>query len=180
MCESCGVPITYVHVNGLATYWAASLGQLGLKTPPREQVDVYGGGNVKFSMVTPEDVARYAARALFDPRTANRHTLIGPPENRLSQNELIAMWEARTKCKLCRRVITARELDERIAALAHQPDKFGELSFLQLIRAAWIDGLGDGRRRPDVLELTELYTDIGYETIPQYLERFVSVAEAAE
>jgi uncharacterized protein YbjT (DUF2867 family) len=178
--DACGVPSTYVHVNGLATYWAASLGQLGLKTPPREQINVYGDGNVKFSIVTPEDVARYAARALFDPRAANRHTLISPPENRLSQNELIAMWEARTKCRLRRRVIAARELDESIAALAHQPDKFGELSFRQLIRAAWIDGLGDGRRRPDVLELTELYADVGYETIPQYLERFVSVAEAAE
>jgi uncharacterized protein YbjT (DUF2867 family) len=178
--DACGVPITYVHVNGLASSWAASLGQLGLRAPPREQVDVYGDGNVKFSMVTPEDVACYAARALFDPRTANRHTLISPPQNRLSQNELIAMWETKTKRNLRRRIIPARELDERIAALAHQPDKFGELSFLQLIRAAWIDELGDGRRRPDVLELTELYADIGYETIPQYLERFVSIAEAAE
>lgn len=178
--DACGVPITYVHVNGLATYWAASLGQLGLKIPPRDQIDVYGDGNVKFSMVTPEDVARYSARALFDRRTASRHTLISPPENRLSQNELIATWEARTESKLRRRVIPARELDERIAALAHQPDKFAELSFLQLIRAAWIDGLGDGRRRPDVLELTELYADIGYGTIPQYLEQFVSVAQAAE
>ncbi len=98
----------------------------------------------------------------------------------MSQNELIAIWEARTKSRLRRRVIPARELDERIATLAHRPDKFAELSFLQLIRAAWIDKLGDGRRRPDVLELTELYPDIGYETIPQYLERFVSVAKAAE
>jgi uncharacterized protein YbjT (DUF2867 family) len=178
--DACGVPITYIHVNGLATFWAASLGQLGLKAPPSEQIDVYGDGNIKFSMATPEDVARYAALALFDPRTANRHTLISPPENRLSQNELIAMWEARTKCKLRRRVIPARELDERIAAMADQPDKFGQLSFLQLIRAAWIDGLGDGRRRPDVMELTELYPDTGYETIPQYLERFVAVADAAE
>jgi uncharacterized protein YbjT (DUF2867 family) len=178
--DACGVPITYIHVNGLATYWAASLGQLGLKAPPSEQIDVYGDGDIKFSIVTPEDVARYTARALFDPQTANRHTLISPPENRLSQNELIAIWEARTKCKLPRRVIPARELDGRIAALAHQPDKFGELSFLQLIRAVWIDGLGDGRRRPDVLELTELYPDIGYGTIPRYLERFASVAKAAE
>jgi uncharacterized protein YbjT (DUF2867 family) len=178
--DACGVPMTYVHVNGLASFWAASLGQLGLKTPPRAQIDVYGDGNVKFSMITAEDVARYAVRALFDTQAANRHTLISPPENRLSQNELIAIWEARAQRKLARRVITAGELDRRIAALAHQPDKFGELSFLQLIRAAWIDGLGDGRRRPDVLELTELYPDIAYEAIPRYLDRFVSVAEPAE
>jgi uncharacterized protein YbjT (DUF2867 family) len=178
--DGCGVPITYIHVNGLATYWAASLGQLGLKAPPSEEVDFYGEGDVKFSMITPEDVARYTARAVFDPGTANRHTLISPPENRLSQKELIAIWEARTKSRLRRRIVPARELDERIATLAHQPDKLAELSFLQLIRAAWIDGLGDGRRRPDVLELTERYPDIGYDTIPQYLERFVSLSEAAE
>jgi uncharacterized protein YbjT (DUF2867 family) len=178
--DSCGVPITYVHINGMATDWAASLGQLGLRSPPREQIDVYGEGNVKFSMVTPQDVAQYAVKALFDPRVANRHVLISPPENRLSQNELIAIWETKAKSKLRRRVISGRDLDDRIAAVTNQPDKFVELSFLQLIRAAWIDGLGDGRRRPDVEELTELYSDTGYETIPQYLERFVPVAEAAE
>jgi uncharacterized protein YbjT (DUF2867 family) len=178
--DSCGVPVTYVHVNGLATYWAASLGQLGLKEPPREEVEVYGDGNIKFSMVTPEDVGRYGARALFDDTTTNRHTLISPPTNRLSQNELIAMWESQTGVKLRRRTISAREMDEKIAAVKGKPDKFVQLSFLQLIQAAWIDGLGDGRRRPDVLELTELYPDLGYETISQYLRRFLPVAEAAE
>jgi uncharacterized protein YbjT (DUF2867 family) len=178
--DDCGVPISYVHINGLATFWAASLGQLGLKQPPHEQVDVYGAGNIKFSIVTPEDVARHAARALFDPQTANRHTLISPPENRLSQAELIAMWEGLTGAKLRRHTISAGELDERIAAASGQPGNFAALSFLQLIRAAWIDGLGDGRRRPDVLELTELYPDLGYETVPQYLRRFTSAAQAAE
>jgi uncharacterized protein YbjT (DUF2867 family) len=178
--DACGVAVTYVHINGLATYWAAGVGQLGLKEPPRQEVEVYGEGDIRFSMVTPEDVASYGALALFDERTTNRHTLISPSKNRLSQNELIAIWESLIGTKLRRRRISARELDEKIAAVANPPDKFAELSFLQLIRAAWVDGLGDGRRRPDVLELTELYPDLRYETIPQYLSRFVPVAEAAE
>jgi uncharacterized protein YbjT (DUF2867 family) len=178
--DACGVPITYVHINGLATSWAASLGQLGLKSPPREQIEVYGNGNVKFSMVAPEDVALYASRTLFDPRTANQHVLISPPDNRLSQNELIAIWEDRTKTKLRRRTVSARELDERISVLVDDSGKFPELSFMQLIRAAWIDGLGDGRRRPDALELTELYPDIKYETISHYLGRLISVTQGAE
>jgi uncharacterized protein YbjT (DUF2867 family) len=151
-----------------------------LKEPAREEVELYGEGNTRFSMVIPEDVARYAVRALFDDRTANRHTLISPSKNRLSQNELVAIWESLIGTKLHRRPISARELDEKIAAVANRPDKSAELSFLQLIRAAWIDGLGDGRRGPDVLELTELYPDLGYETIPEYLKRFVPIAEAAE
>jgi uncharacterized protein YbjT (DUF2867 family) len=178
--DACGMPVTYVHINGLATAWAASLGQLGLKSPPRTQVEVYGDGNTRFSMVAPEDVAFYTVRALFDLRTANRHVLISPLENRLSQNELIAMWEARAKSKLDRRTISAREIDNRISVLANDPGKFGELSSMQLIRAAWIDGLGDGRRQPDVLELTELYPDMNYETIAHYLERIIRVAQAAE
>ena len=178
--DASGVPITYVHINGLATAWAASLGQLGLDSPPSDAIDVYGEGGIRFSMVTPEDVGQFAARTLFDPRTANRHVLISPPENRLSQNELIAIWEAKARTKLRRRLVSARELDDRLAALANRKDKFGELAFLQLIRAAWIDGLGDGRRRPDVLELTELYPDTAYETIPQYLERFVPAMEVAQ
>lgn len=178
--DASGVPVTYVHVNGLAAAWTASLGQLGLREPPREDIEVYGDGNVKFSMVTPVDVARYGARALFDDRTANRHTLISPPQNRLSQNELIAMWESLAGVKLRRRTVSAKEMDDNVAAVEGQPDKFIQLSFFQLVRAAWIDGLGDGRRRPDVLELTELYTDLGYETISRYLGHFLPATEAAE
>jgi uncharacterized protein YbjT (DUF2867 family) len=178
--NSSGVPVTYVHANGLASFWAASLGQLGLAEPPRERIDVYGDGNVKFSIVTPEDVAYYTVRTLDDVRTKDQHTTITPPENLLTQNELIAIWESKTKVKLQRHTVSAAELDSTIAGLAGKPEKFRELSMMQLVRAAWIDGLGDGKRLPDVLELAELYPDLQYQRITSYLDRFAAISQAAE
>jgi pinoresinol/lariciresinol reductase len=178
--DTCGVPVTYVHINGLAASWAASLGQLGLKEPPSHEIEVYGDGDTRLSTVASDDVARYAVRALFDDQAANRHVLISPPQNRLTQNELIATWQSLTGTVLGRRAVLARDLDDRIAAVADRPDRFGELSVLQLIRAAWIDGLGDGRRLPDVLELTALYPDLEYETTERYLERLASAKRVPE
>jgi nucleoside-diphosphate-sugar epimerase len=172
--------MTYVHVNGFASAWAGSLGQLGLKEPPRQEIEVYGEGNVKFSMVAAEDIARYAARALFDPRTKDRHTLITPSENVLTQNELIAIWESKTKTKLQRRTVSAEELDIRIMELARAPEKRAQLALAQLVRAAWIDGLGGGARRPEVIELTALYPDIQYQRVTSYLDRLLSPVQATQ
>jgi phenylcoumaran benzylic ether reductase len=174
-----GVPTTYVHANGFANIWAAGLGQLGLEEPPRGHIEVYGDGNVKFSMVAPEDIARYAARALFDSWTENRHTSITPAENLFTQNQLIELWEAKTRRRLKRRQISSRELDDRIASLARAPDRLVELALAQLIRAAWIDGLGNGRRLPEVLELTELYPEVQYLRMSQILDSFVAIAAAS-
>jgi uncharacterized protein YbjT (DUF2867 family) len=176
--DSCDVPVTYVHANGFASTWAASLGQLGLMEPPKEQLNVFGDGNVKLAIVAPEDIARYTVRVLDDVRAENRHVAITPAENLLTQNELIAMWESKTKIRLKRHTISARELDRTIMDLANRPDKVKELSFTQLVRAVWIDGLG-GKRRPDVLELTELYPDILYQRVTSYLDRFISPAQYA-
>lgn len=171
--NSSGVPVTYVHANGLASAWAASLGQLGLLEPPEKRVDVYGDGNVKFSMATPEDVAYFAVRCLDDARTKDRHVTITPPENLLTQNELIAIWESKTKVKLQRRTVLAAEIDNTIEGLAGKPEKSRERSMMQLVRAAWIDGLGAGKRIPDVLELADLYPDHRYQRITNYLERYL-------
>jgi hypothetical protein len=49
----------------------------------------------------------------------------------------------------------------------------------QLVRAAWIDGLGDGRRLPDVIELSELYPNIDYRRASEYLDRYPRHQEIA-
>jgi len=166
-----GIPMTYIHANGFATFWAASLGELGLFKPPEREIKVFGTGDVKAAMVMPEDIARYTVRALDDPRAANRHVAITPSENVYTQNELIALWESMTKRTLHRNAVSARDLDAQIAALSDQPDAVDKLAFVQLVRAVWIDGLAF-RRSPDVLEATELWPDIRYRRVAEYLSEF--------
>jgi uncharacterized protein YbjT (DUF2867 family) len=171
-----GIPVTYVHANGLASAWAASLGDLGLLAPPQHEVKVYGTGEVKAAIVTTEDVARYTVRALDDLSAANRHVTTQPPENLYTQNELVALWEAKSKQKLRRITISPEELDARIEALAEDKEGFGKLARLQLIRALWIDGLA-AKRSPDALEATELWPNMQYHRIPDYLDGFMSAAK---
>jgi uncharacterized protein YbjT (DUF2867 family) len=173
-----GVATTFVHANGLASDWVGCLGQLGLAEPPREEAEVYGDGMVRFSTVAPEDAARYASRALIDYRTRDRHVTITPPQNLLSQLELIALWEAKSCARLRRKFVSPNELDARISALAQEPGRRAQLAMAQLVRAAWIDGLGDGRRLPDALELTALYPEIDYQRTGDYLDRYLPVHTA--
>jgi uncharacterized protein YbjT (DUF2867 family) len=169
----CGTPVTFVHTNGLAGDWVGSLGQLGLREPPHDDVEVYGEGTVRFSTVAPEDVARYAVRALFDPRAADRHVAIVPPDNLLTQHDLIDLWEAKSAAKLRRRTVSADALDARITELAADPVRRPPLAMAQLVRAAWVEGFGDGRRLPDVLGLVELYPDLTYVRASAFLDRYL-------
>jgi uncharacterized protein YbjT (DUF2867 family) len=169
---TCGVAVTFVHTNGLANEWVGSLGQLGLSAPPREEIEVYGDGIVQFSTVAPEDAARYAVRALTDDRAENTHVAIVPPDNLLTQHHLIDLWEAKSGVSLRRLVVPSQTLDARIDSLMQEPAKRPQLAMAQLVRAAWIDGLGDGRRLPDVIELSQLYPNIRYRRTSEYLDRY--------
>ncbi len=169
----CGTAVTYVHTNGLASDWVGSLGQLGLRAPPSEDVEVYGDGAVRFSTVAPEDAARYAVRALFDPRTADKHVVIVPPDNLLTQHDLIDLWEAKSGVTLQRRPVSKEALDDRITTLATDPASRPQLAMAQLVRAAWLDGFGDGRRLPDVIGLVELYPELSYVRASAYLDRYL-------
>lgn len=173
MLAEAGIPLTFVHTNGLAGEWVGSLGQLGLSRPPRDAVEVYGNGDVRFSTVAIEDVARFAVRALFDPAAANRHVAIIPPDNLLAQNELIAAWETKAGVRLTRRTIMPAALDGRIATLARDPARRAEFAMAQLVRAAWMDGLGDGRRLPDVIDAVQAYPDLDYIRASEYLDRYL-------
>jgi uncharacterized protein YbjT (DUF2867 family) len=127
-----GVAVTYVHTNGLASQWVGSLGQLGLSAPPTREVEVYGDGMVQFSTVAPEDAARYAVRALADSETANKHVAIVPPDNLLTQHDLIDLWEDKAGVKLHRLVVSSQALDERIGSLALNPAQRPQLAMAQL------------------------------------------------
>ena len=40
-----------------------------------------------------EDIAAYTIKAVDDPRTLNKTLYINPPNNTLSMNEIVTLWE---------------------------------------------------------------------------------------
>nr|DAD19316.1 TPA_asm: hypothetical protein HUJ06_020779 [Nelumbo nucifera] len=91
--ENAGIPFTYVSSNCFAGYFVGSLSQLGTLIPPVESIRLYGDGNVKAIYVNEDDIATYTIKAVDDPRTLNKTIYIRPPENILSQKELVGVWE---------------------------------------------------------------------------------------
>ncbi|KAH9753129.1 NmrA domain-containing protein [Citrus sinensis] len=70
------IPFTYVSANCFAGYFAGNLSQMGTLLPPKEKVCIYGDGKVK-----------------DDPRTINKTVYLRPPENILTQRQLVEIWE---------------------------------------------------------------------------------------
>jgi len=91
--KEANIPHTYVSANCFAAYFAANLSQMRTLLPPKEKVHVYGDGNVKVIFMDEDDVATYTIKSIDDPRSLNKTIYLRPPENILSQNELIAKWE---------------------------------------------------------------------------------------
>ena len=114
------------------------------------------------------DIARYAVACLDDDRTLNRHVTVLPPKNVISQNALIDLWEAKSKQSLVRRSLSAEDIEDQIDSASNP----GELIPLQVSRMVWIHG-AMGKRREGVLEATELYPDIEYQTISSFLDQLL-------
>ncbi|KAI3949421.1 hypothetical protein MKW92_036409 [Papaver armeniacum] len=89
-----GIPFTYVSANCFGGYFVGNLSQMGTVTPPRDnKVFLYGDGNVKAIFLDEGDVATYTIKTIDDPRTLNKTMYLRPPENILSQRELVGIWE---------------------------------------------------------------------------------------
>jgi len=91
--EEANIPHTYVSANCFAAFFVPNLSQMRTLLPPKEKVHVYGDGNVKVIFMDEDDVATYTIKSIDDPRALNKTIYLRPPENILSQNELIAKWE---------------------------------------------------------------------------------------
>ncbi|ESR45869.1 hypothetical protein CICLE_v10001913mg [Citrus x clementina] len=87
------IPFTYVSANCFAGYFAGNLSQMGTLLPPKEKVCIYGDGKVKVVFMDEDDIATYTIKTIDDPRTINKTVYLRPPENILTQRQLVEIWE---------------------------------------------------------------------------------------
>ncbi|XXG63434.1 hypothetical protein AAC387_Pa05g1628 [Persea americana] len=98
--EAAGIPYTYVTANSFAAYFIDFL------LHPHEQRDeviAYGSGEAKAVLNFEEDVAADTIKAVNDSRTLNRVIIYRPPENIVSQLQMISLLEMKTGRKLHKR-----------------------------------------------------------------------------
>ncbi|WCJ40158.1 NmrA-like negative transcriptional regulator family protein [Euphorbia peplus] len=168
--ETQGIPYTYISCNFLMNYLLPSLIQPGSNTPPRDKVTVFGDGNVKGVFVKQEDVAAFTICAVDDPRTLNKVVYLRPPGNVYSMNELVELWEGNIGKKLQRIYVPEDQLLMKIKETPY-PENMnlvfiysvfvkGDHTYFDIESCGGLDG-------------TQLYPQIKYTTISEYLETLI-------
>ncbi|KAA8521239.1 hypothetical protein F0562_011924 [Nyssa sinensis] len=111
--EDAKIPFTYVSANCFAGYFVGNLSQIAIHpslTPPKDKVCIFGDGNVKAVFMDEDDIATYTIKSIDDPRTLNKTLYLRPPENILSQRQIVEMWEKLIGKKFEKFSISAEDL----------------------------------------------------------------------
>lgn len=167
--EDANIPFTYVVANCFAGYFVGNLSQLERLTPPKQQVYVYGDGNVKVAFMDEEDVATYTIKAVDDPRTFNKTLYIRPPENILTQSQLIQKWEKLTGQKLNKISISAEDFLASMKGMEFAA-QVGVGHFYHIFYEGCLTNFEIGEQGE---EASKLYPQVEYTRMDDYLKIYV-------
>ncbi|XVF52101.1 hypothetical protein PTKIN_Ptkin04bG0238000 [Pterospermum kingtungense] len=166
--EEASIPFTYVVANCFAGFFVGSLSQLGRLTPPKDKVFLYRDGNVKAAFMDEDDVATYTIKTIDDPRTLNKTLYIRPPENILTQSQLIQIWEKLIGKKLDKISISAQDF---LASMKEMDlaSQVGVGHFYHIFYEGCLTNfeIGEGAE-----EASKLYPEVEYKRMDDYLKIF--------
>jgi len=170
--EAEGIPYTYVSSNYFAGYSLPTLAQPGqfAPPPPKDKIVIYGDGNAKAVFNKEDDIGTFTIRAVDDPRTLNKILYIKPPKNIYSFNELVALWEKKIGKTVEKSYIPE---DKLLKDIEEAPLPINVL--LAINHSVFVKGDHTNFEiKPSFgVEAFELYPDVKYTTVEEYLDQFV-------
>ncbi|CAN8303678.1 unnamed protein product [Cochlearia groenlandica] len=166
--ESANIPYTYVVGACFAAYFAGNLSQMETLLPPKTKVNIYGQGNVKVVFADEDDIAKYTAKTLNDPRTLNKTVYIRPRENVLTHIELVKIWENLTGIELKKTNINAKDFLANIEQM-EIPHQAGLGHFYHI----FYEGCLTDHEVGEDQEASSLYPDVKYKRMDDYLRMFL-------
>ncbi|KAF7847230.1 hypothetical protein BT93_L3172 [Corymbia citriodora subsp. variegata] len=166
--EAEGIPYTYVSSNSFAGYYLPTLSQPGAIAPPRDKVVILGDGNAKVVINREDDIGSYTIKAVDDPRTLNKILYIRPPANTYLMNELVSLWERKIGKTLERVYVPEEQVLKNIQEAVFPLDVTLSIHHSNFVK-------GDHTNFEIELsfggEASELYPDVKYTTVDQYLDK---------
>ncbi|XP_037444994.1 phenylcoumaran benzylic ether reductase Pyrc5-like isoform X2 [Triticum dicoccoides] len=170
--EAEGIPHTYVCCNGFAETYLPSIGDVTAvgAGPPSAKITVLGDGDAKAVFVVEEDIAAYTVRAVDDPTTLNKILYMRPPANVVSHKEVISMWERKVG-----RTFQVVRIPEADLLKMIKEAAFPLNILLSLALSIFVRGdQANFEIEPSFgVEATELYPDLRYTTVDEYLDRLL-------
>ncbi|CAO2815037.1 unnamed protein product [Amaranthus hypochondriacus] len=168
--EAAGIPYTFVSANLFAGYFIPTFSQPGATAPPRDKVVILGDGNVTAVYNKEEDIGSYTILAADDPRTLNKILYIKPPGNIYSFNQLVSLWEKKIGKTLEKEYVPEEQILKNIQESAVPINIFLAISHAVFVK-------GDTTRikieASFGVEASELYPDVKYTSVDEYLNQFV-------
>jgi len=167
--EEANIPHTYVSANCFAGYFCPNLCQMGTLLPPKEKVLIYGDGNVKVIFCDEDDVATYTVKSVDDPRALNKTIYLRPPENILTQNDVISKWENLSGNVLEKIHIP---IDEFLASM--KDTNFANQVVVGHFYHIFYEGcLTNFEIGDDGAEATLLYPEVQYTRMGEYMKKYL-------
>ncbi|KAI3704026.1 hypothetical protein L1987_74231 [Smallanthus sonchifolius] len=168
--EARGIPHTYIISNCFNSYFLPTLAQSGVTAPPRDKVVILGDGNAKVVFNDEHDIANYTIRTVDDSRTVNKCVYINPPSNIYSFNALVSLWEKKIGKTLERVYLSDDQVLKNI-----EESPFPNNLMLSISHSTFVKGEQTNFEiKPSFgAEASELYPDVKYTTVDEYLDRFV-------
>ncbi|KAI3468561.1 hypothetical protein Pfo_025224 [Paulownia fortunei] len=168
--QEANIPHTYVSANCFGGYFVGNLCQMETLLPPKDRVFIYGDGNVKAVFMDEDDVATYTIKSIDDPRTLNKTLYLRPPENILSQGEIVEKWEKLTGKTLEKIRISKEDFLARLKAGADFVTQVGLGHFYHIFYEGCLTNFEIGE---DGEEASKLYPEVEYTRIQDYFKRYL-------
>ncbi|OMO75656.1 NmrA-like protein [Corchorus olitorius] len=168
--EAEGIPYTYVSSNFFAGYFLPTLAQPGATAPPRDKIVILGDGSPKAVFNKEDDIGTFTIKAVDDPRTLNKILYIRPSLNTYSFNDLVSLWEKKIGKTLEKTYISEEQLLKNIAESTIPLNVV-----LSIAHSVFVKGDHTNFKiEPSFgVEASELYPDVKYTTVDEYLDHFV-------
>ncbi|GAB4857949.1 hypothetical protein Ancab_015854 [Ancistrocladus abbreviatus] len=166
--EDANIPFTYISANLCAGYFALNLSQLGPFFPPKQDIHLFGDGNVKAIYLDEDDVATYTIKTIDDPRTLNKTVYLRPPENIMSQRELIQVWENITGKQLNKHTMS----EDEFLRIMKGMDPMRQIGLARKYHIFY-EGCLTNFEVMDDEEASKLYPEVEYTRMADYFKRYV-------
>ncbi|KAI3726513.1 hypothetical protein L1987_66310 [Smallanthus sonchifolius] len=165
--EAANIPHTFVACNGFAGIVLPTVGHKVKYATHRENISIRRDENPKLIVVKEEDIALTTIKAVDDPRTLNKTLIFRPPGNILSFNEIVSIWESKIGKTLGRTYVSEDQLLKNIQVA---PSELS--SFLSIIHTISMGDATSFEIDPSFgVEASELYPEIKYTTVVEYLSQ---------
>ncbi|XP_038888446.1 phenylcoumaran benzylic ether reductase POP1-like [Benincasa hispida] len=170
--EAANIPYTYVSSNFCSGWFLPSLAQpyLEASTPPKDKVFILGDGNSKVIFNDEHDIATYIIKAVDDSRTLNKILYVKPLRNIYSYVDLVSLWEKKCGKILEKTYVSDEQLLKNIREAPTPLNIRLSIFYSMFVKG---DQTNFDIEASTGVEATELYPNVKYTTVDEFLNQFV-------